>query len=227
MTAPTRRTAGVRGGARSTRVVERVRAAVLSEITRLGFARITIDGVARAAGVNRTTIYRRWPTKAALLEAVTEPLLAAFDTDPATGSFGGDLLALMLRLRDSAARPEGRILGDALKAGAAESPDIVRLAAARTLGPFERAAEQAVARGEMIEAGHAALVAHLAYSGVVMWEQTHGTPPAEEDCARILDVLLAGSGGSRQSGPYPATNDHEPVSSRGAGQSVSATVDQG
>ncbi|MFI5889831.1 helix-turn-helix domain-containing protein [Actinoplanes sp. NPDC051513] len=50
-----------------------MRAATLAEVVRAGFARLTIDGVAKAAGVNRTTIYRRWPTKAALLVDMVEP----------------------------------------------------------------------------------------------------------------------------------------------------------
>ncbi len=35
----------------------------------MGFARFTIDGLAKATSVNRTMIYRRWPSKAALLAA--------------------------------------------------------------------------------------------------------------------------------------------------------------
>ncbi|MEU8240849.1 TetR/AcrR family transcriptional regulator [Actinoplanes missouriensis] len=192
MTVSPRRTTGVRHGPRSTQVVERVRAAVLSEITRLGFAGITIDGVARAAGVNRTTIYRRWPTKADLLGAAVEPLLAEFDADPGTGSFRGDLLVLMRRLRDNAARPEGRALGDAVKSSAAELREIAVRAGARTLAPFDRAAEQAAARGEIADRALAGVAAHLAYAGIVMWEQNRGTPATDADCARMLDLALAG-----------------------------------
>ncbi|MBB2947521.1 AcrR family transcriptional regulator [Actinoplanes lutulentus] len=186
----TRRTSGVRHGGRSAQVVDRVRAAVLAEITRLGFAGITIDGVAKAAGVNRTTIYRRWPTKAELLGAVAEPILAELGTDPATGSFRGDLLVLMRRLRDSAARPEGRLLSDAIRSSAAELQDLVTRASVRTLGPFERAAERAVARGEIGDAARAAVAAHLAFSGLVMWEQVRGAPAGDADCVLILETVL-------------------------------------
>jgi AcrR family transcriptional regulator len=68
----------------------------MAELARVGFPGLTIEGVARAANVNRTTIYRRWPSKGALLLAVIEPLLERFDRDPDIGSLDGDLLSLML-----------------------------------------------------------------------------------------------------------------------------------
>jgi AcrR family transcriptional regulator len=51
-------------------VVEKVRQATMAELARVGFPGLTIEGVAKAANVNRTTIYRRWPSKGALLLAV-------------------------------------------------------------------------------------------------------------------------------------------------------------
>ncbi|HEU5037651.1 MAG TPA: TetR/AcrR family transcriptional regulator [Nocardioides sp.] len=57
-----------------------------------GYAAVTIAGVAERAGVARTTIYRSWPTKGALvLDAVTELM----DLGPAakSGDWHADLLA--------------------------------------------------------------------------------------------------------------------------------------
>jgi AcrR family transcriptional regulator len=106
MDSSTRRTRGVQRGARSHQVVEKVRAATMAELARVGFPGLTIEGVAKAANVNRTTIYRRWPSKGALLRAVLEPGLERFDHDPDTGSLDGDLLALMLMIgRDRGLTP--------------------------------------------------------------------------------------------------------------------------
>jgi AcrR family transcriptional regulator len=79
----------------------------MAELARVRFAGLTIEEVAKAAIVNRTTIYRRWPSKGALLLAVLEPG-QLFDHDPDTGSLDGDLLALMLLMRETSALPEGR-----------------------------------------------------------------------------------------------------------------------
>jgi len=46
-----------------------VYAATLSTIHELGYTRATVDRIAAAAGVAKTTIYRRWPSKGALITA--------------------------------------------------------------------------------------------------------------------------------------------------------------
>jgi AcrR family transcriptional regulator len=191
MTEVTRRTQGVQRGPRSVQVVENVRAAALAELARAGFAGLTIDGVAKAANVNRTTIYRRWPTKAALLATVVEPLLARFDTDPDTGTAYGDLLVLMTVLRDNAAMPESRALVEAVTSrSAGELRELVLAVSARALAPFLRVLDRAVRRGELGDDTDVQVIAYLAFHGIAMWEQTHDSPASDEDCARVLRVVL-------------------------------------
>ena len=75
-----RRTKKIQGGPRSQAVVEKVHAATLAEIDRAGFAGMTMDGVARAAGINRTTLYRRWPSKADLVADLFEQEVSRLET---------------------------------------------------------------------------------------------------------------------------------------------------
>ena len=56
------RAAKARVGGRSARVVARVLETTLEVLGRDGFAGLRIEDVAGRAGVNKTTIYRRWPT---------------------------------------------------------------------------------------------------------------------------------------------------------------------
>ena len=96
--ASSRRTKGVLGG-RSDEVVRRVLAAAIAELARSGYARFRLDRVAARARVNRTTIYRRWPARAALVSAVVERLREPLRDHPLpdTGAVEGDLLQAFTR----------------------------------------------------------------------------------------------------------------------------------
>lgn len=60
-------------------------AATLSTVHELGYSGATMDRIAAAAGVAKTTIYRRWPSKGAL---VTDCLVDAFGPVDAIGPAG-------------------------------------------------------------------------------------------------------------------------------------------
>ncbi|MEV6010281.1 TetR/AcrR family transcriptional regulator [Streptomyces sp. NPDC051976] len=106
MTQPPGTTASRRGRPRR----EAVDRAVVEAVLRLlaegaGFADLSMEGIAREAGVGKATVYRRWPGKDALLLDV----LATLDPqphEPATGSLRGDLVAVVdaVRLRSVAKR---------------------------------------------------------------------------------------------------------------------------
>lgn len=62
--------------------------AAIALFRRDGFARATMEEVARTAGVSTATLYRHFPSKTALFEAVAEISLAGLDAAPA--DLGGD-----------------------------------------------------------------------------------------------------------------------------------------
>src|SRR4029453_13389346 len=96
---------GVRVGGRSARVVSTVLHTTLEVLGQEGYAGLRIDDVAERAGVNKTTIYRRWPTRADLVIAA----LTSLSTPPKaieTGRLESDLRATFLTattLRSTAA----------------------------------------------------------------------------------------------------------------------------
>jgi len=73
----------------------RILQATLRLLEEIGYAQFSIEGVAALAKVGRPTVYRRFPTKAAL---VMEALKHTFGTDPApnTGDLRQDLLVVQL-----------------------------------------------------------------------------------------------------------------------------------
>lgn len=192
MSDSTRRTRGVQQGPRSRRVVESVREATLAELARVGFAGLTIDGVAKAAGVHRTTLYRRWPTKADLVASAMEPLLAPYAEVPETGSLEGDLLALMRTLTELLNRPDARELTRAVASNTHELREVGQASQARALGAFEAAFERARQRGELREDADVEMMVHLVFYGLVYWVR-QDREPEEADRRRLLQVVLAGA----------------------------------
>jgi AcrR family transcriptional regulator len=85
---------GKRGGSLpDPTVAPRVLEAVLDELAVAGRERLSMDRIAKRAGVSKVTIYARWSTKQELLAAAYEQLSQPF---PAldTGTLTGDLDAL-------------------------------------------------------------------------------------------------------------------------------------
>lgn len=80
-----------RPGGRSARVVTDVLRATLEELGRVGYGQLRVDDVAARSGVNKTTIYRRWPEKASLVCAALKTV-GGVPADPDTGSVRADLI---------------------------------------------------------------------------------------------------------------------------------------
>lgn len=76
----------------------KVRAAVLeatlAELADVGYPALSVESVARRAGVHKTTVYRRWPDLETLVvDAVADNVLSEVPV-PDTGTIDGDMRAL-------------------------------------------------------------------------------------------------------------------------------------
>jgi AcrR family transcriptional regulator len=141
-----------RPGGRSARVRALTLAATIGELAESGYSALTLDAVARRAGVHRTTLYRRWGTREALvLDAMLE-LAGEGVRIPDTGSLRGDLLAIARGSAATASSAQGQAVVRAVVAAGAHD---AALAAASRQFWTERLAldgsvvERAVARGEL------------------------------------------------------------------------------
>src|SRR5262249_7684341 len=94
----TRRTQGTLGG-RSEQVVRRVLDAALVELAGSGYAAFRMDEVVSMARVNKTTIYRRWPSRAALVTALVDRMRKPLGESPLpdTGQLERDLVEAFTR----------------------------------------------------------------------------------------------------------------------------------
>jgi AcrR family transcriptional regulator len=71
-----------RGRPRNTAIEGRVLAAAAEELRHGGYAGLSVDRVAERAGVAKTTLYRRWPSKAELVVALITNLRADVPFEP-------------------------------------------------------------------------------------------------------------------------------------------------
>jgi AcrR family transcriptional regulator len=115
---------GVRTGGRSARVREAVLAAVLHELNANGYAGLSVEALASRAGVNKTTIYRRWPT----LDDLMVDALTTWSEDAIpisdTGSVETDLLALGRELADQLNGGVGRQIAAVVLTAGLRSPQL-------------------------------------------------------------------------------------------------------
>lgn len=88
-------------------VVHAVLAATIETLATVGYARLGVEEVAARAGVARTTVYRRWPTKAALVKAAIEALPGAEPDLPAATTVAATLEAFATRVARFVETPHG------------------------------------------------------------------------------------------------------------------------
>ncbi|MET8331291.1 TetR/AcrR family transcriptional regulator [Streptomyces sp. NPDC005181] len=96
-----------RPGGRSARVVAAVHQAVAELISERGPDQVSIPAVAARAGVNATSIYRRWGDVRQLLVSVAESRLTPDTLPPNTGSLRQDLVEWADDLLEHISAPEG------------------------------------------------------------------------------------------------------------------------
>lgn len=141
-----------RPGGRSARVVSAAHAATFELLEESGYDSLQLSDVARRAQINKTTVYRRWPTKAALVADLLVSFTRLNVAIPDTGSLQRDLEHL---LSDIVAALDNRAVRAVLYgviSGALDSGDIRSAQTAFWEERFERGGalvERAIARGEV------------------------------------------------------------------------------
>lgn len=190
-----------RGRPRSPGAEQRIIDAALEEYGQQGWSGFTMDGVARRAGVGKSTVYLRWRDKDSLLTAAVRSSsqeLGMVDT----GSLRSDLEALAANLMHYFRDPSGwatlRITVDT-----AGAPNRLGNFAEEVTDQFTefvaRVVRRAAERDEVATDLPERLLADCLYGPVVIQSMTarlRGTPLTEEEIdarvAELVDVVLHG-----------------------------------
>ena len=185
---------GVRTGGRSARVVDQVLSTTIKLLGEGGYGALRIDEVAASSGVNKTTIYRRWPTKSQLVTAalrqyhVPTPALDTGDLEhDLTEMFVESLSTADLRLTRGLMRMTLLEQHDA-EVEAIRSELRERVTAARQ-GRFDLAIE----RGELPPATDITLVSHLLSSAIYTRLLAVVDPPSRALISDIVRIAVAGA----------------------------------
>ena len=137
---------------RGPKVRAAVLAATLAELAERGYAGLTVENVARRAGVHKTTIYRRWgDCERLVVDALTDHVAMEVPI-PDTGAVATDLREHARALVRWLTSPIGRAIMAATLSDAARVPEVADVNRRYFDDRFRRAepiVARAIARGEL------------------------------------------------------------------------------
>lgn len=172
--------------------------ALFVEWARHGYGALSLEAVARRAGVGKAALYRRWPSKQAMVIERLEQADLAIAEVPDTGSLQSDLRHLLGGLYRQLRRPLVRRILPDLHAEMLRSPQLAKAIRGRLqITRRARAAllvARAVERGELPGDSDAELFADAA-GGLIYWRMivTDGrVDPSYLD--ELASFILAGLG---------------------------------
>ncbi|MFJ6700808.1 TetR/AcrR family transcriptional regulator [Streptomyces sp. NPDC091272] len=175
-------------------VTDAIRTAVFDELAAVGYARMSIEGIARRAGVGKTAVYRRWRSKLHLVLDLVQAFAAQGLPAPATGSLQGDVRALLEVASHALRHPVASQVIPDLLVEAVRNPEIAQAIRAALLDPQHGVAatvvRDAVARGELPERADVDRALDLIV-GPLYWRLVVVRTEPAEGHAAYLDGLAA------------------------------------
>ena len=155
------RVGAARPGGRSARVRSAVLAAAKAELVASGYDDFSVSRVARSAGVQKTTIYRRWRTPQQLIADVVLAAAGEAIPIPDTGDLASDLIRLIEQASLFLRSPAGRRVMLGVQQGGRELVAAQRGYWKRRFARFEVIFERAIARGQWSAGGDHDLIARM------------------------------------------------------------------
>ena len=185
---------GVRTGGRSARVVDHVLRTTIEVLGEAGYAGLRIDDVAARAGVNKTTVYRRWPTKIQLVAAALRQHYTPIPA-PDTGDLQRDLVAMFV---ESSSAFDALAKRGVMRMIQAERTDpevesIVGEIRERVTAVRRVRLDAAVRRGELPRRTDVVMLLYMLSAAVHSRLLAYSEPPTLELITAAVDVMIAGA----------------------------------
>jgi AcrR family transcriptional regulator len=189
--APVRR----RPGGRSARVGAAVLQATLDELVDSGYAELSLDAVARRAGVHKSTVYRRWGSRDALVLELMRERAAQEVPVPDTGSLRGDLIALATAAAQIASSPPIEAVVRATIGALRHDPSLREVAArfwAERMTIDGEVVARAIGRGEAPAGTDTRLVIETVLGPVHLRLLAGGAQPDDSFIEDVVDLVVRG-----------------------------------
>lgn len=189
-----RRTTGVQKSGRAARVVSSVLKATGEELNAVGYAALKVEDVAERAGVNKTTIYRRWPSKD---ELVIEALRSSYEDRyfiPDTGNLREDIRKYINHLIKGVKDPIPR--GAMVTLHNCTDPAIKPIAdelLAKARQVRVQIIQRGIERGELPKHADAQILADLFSAPILRRLLTFGEKLKPSYIDSVIDIVIAGA----------------------------------
>lgn len=177
-------------------MARRVLDVTLGELGRVGLARLSLPRIAELAGINKTSLYRRWPTKHALVAAALELSVPSESELPNHGSLEPDLVELASWLASFVASPAGMgVIRTVFADG--PTPQTRRLTKSVWTSPLRvpprLVLERAVERGELRADADLDLLLHTMAGAVLHRVFVERQAPDGAWARRLVQLLTQGA----------------------------------
>jgi len=194
--APAGASGGQRGRPRSAEADRAILAATADLLASRGLADMSIEEIAARAGVGKTTIYRRWPSKGLLALDAFVAVFAEQQPLPDTGTLRGDLIAALTAwVRAVTQTSMGRML-TGLIAEAQHDPSLRAAWRERVLEPLRSQhrimLDRAIGRGEIPATVDQEVVLDLFFGSAQHRLLLGHLPLTDEFISQVVDVILDG-----------------------------------
>ncbi|MDQ0643726.1 TetR/AcrR family transcriptional regulator [Microbacterium murale] len=182
---------------RSERARQAVLAAMRRAISAEGYAAVTIEGLAAEAEVSKQTIYRWWPSKAAILgEALLEGSIPGGDVSlPVTDDLEADLRAWLSASSVGLGKPESVALARALIAVTATDPELGAALNKRFASPIVEWIVERISHakdvGDVRTDADAGVIADQ-FVATASYAALQGRPLSDERVRATVELLLRG-----------------------------------
>lgn len=159
-------------------------AATLRSVHELGYAGATMDRIAAAAGVAKTTLYRRWPSKGAL---IADCLLDAFGPVPVAGANRDEVVSSAIRwIAAKIGEPGAGAAFAGVFSDAINDPTLREILSARFQEPYRIALQDALG-----EPGDRVLLLIDVVAGTLLHRMgMTGEPMVDSDVEALIEMVL-------------------------------------